>query len=148
MVIADLCDWDTTTNSLSKTECDAMTGSFASGQTNSWGEAPYDTVWDYSRVMRGTATNDISSAQGVEQHELGHVFGLAHHDKCLDIDNPMFRSYTGNGCGSSTNYRLGGYDNWTQEAWDAQDMTKWGSWVNQIDVMVTEARTFAKISCN
>lgn len=150
IVIADLCDWDLVAGDVTRTSCDEMTGSFASLTTNSWGEDGFDAVFDYWRMMRGPNTLDILQAQGVEQHELGHIFGLSHHDKCEDSANPMHRTYGGNGCMSfdPNTYRLGGYSAWSQIASHGTDPAQRYGWVNQIDVMIDTAREYKRTSCN
>ncbi|MCX4243453.1 FG-GAP repeat domain-containing protein [Paraliomyxa miuraensis] len=148
IVIADLCDWDMMANDVTRASCDAMKGSFASRSTNSWGEDGFDAVFDYWRMMRGPNTLDIQQAQGVEQHELGHIFGLDHHDKCIEPDNPMHRNYGACGTFDPSTYRLGGYSTWTQIAEDATDTSKWYGWVNQIDTMIDTARDYEATSCN
>lgn len=153
VVLMDNCKWDDVADAASEASCawDTSRQSFGFGEAglNSWGNPNFFTAWDIERVFRGIDSMDRRLAQGVEQHEAGHVLGLNHHDKCVDANNPMYRNGVQDPPCAPGNYdpdtsRFGGYSYYSK----ATDGDTDGQWVNQVDTMVTAAWSHMEVSCN
>jgi hypothetical protein len=154
--IVDRCEWDynTTPKGINNTSCLER---MSHGRSDK-----FYVMADYIRLLRGPSTGDRGDARGVEQHELGHVFGIFHvFDGCVTDTNPMHKEPMQ--CGCSAGYcgnpapncsttapgvlpdREEGFST-SVEPYEGDDIC---SNVNQVEKMVRNARAMqAQWSCN
>ncbi len=142
--VMDACNWP-----LSNANCGARTIS------NGLQTPHFSVAMAYERLLRGSATGDRHIANGVEQHEIGHVFGLGHTWDCSSSTDPMEQSavpkpfcpslpeatsYPGAtpSC-SVTSSRTGGFNTAAREWHESGSCTSLTT-VNQIDTLVSKAR--------
>ncbi len=86
VMVMDRCAWDDANPGIDDSTCGLTTKSMSFG----FGGSRFFTAWDYERMLRGTdGTLPRIGASAVEQHELGHVLGLAHTGDCGHSGNAM-----------------------------------------------------------
>ena len=152
--IVDRCEWDHTLGEINNNSCRA-------GMSHGRGDKFY-VMADYIRLLRGPSTGDRGNARGVEQHELGHVFGIHHvFDGWVTDTNPMHKEpwkdgssadYCNNpapNCGATAPGVLPDREEGFSTSTEPYEGPNKCSNVNQLEKMVRSARAMqAQWSCN